>query len=229
VVLSIALVLAIFLLGLSASQFGVVIRDYTTNAVFAYRPFFVIASSAGTILVVPVLLVVDLICSTPLTSIIVVELSCLMVLSTLWIVVAGYTKSIFDVLYDGNCTLTELHFGERSIITCQTISAIGPISLTAAILLVAYTVFLFICCIIASSRGQKVWMNSVRLTSFFGPAEERGDKLDLTSNRHTIPVETFAWQNQQHLSMVTIDQYVVQQPAPPYYPQDWEVCVAQAV
>jgi len=226
VVLSIALILAIILLGLSASLFNVDIHNYTKNTIFAYRPLFEIACSAGNILAILTLLIVDLVRRGAFAPAIVVELSCLVGLSTLWVVVAVYTKGTFESIYSGSCALTEWYFEKRSITTCHIISAISPVALTIAALLLAYTTFLLICCLIASRCGRKVWLSSVRLASFFGPEREGWRNPGSALNRHTIPAGfalTLPPQSEQyHLSTVNSDQCVAQ-PAPPYFPRDWEV------
>jgi len=198
-VLSIALVLSIVLLGLGATLYNKIF-DIATD-VFVYRPLYIIASSAGTILVIPTLLIVDLLRSGAFTSMIVVELSVLLVLWVLWFVIAGIAKSTFDALYDGSCTLIEYYFSRHSATTCQTISAISPLAFSIAVLLLAYSVFLLICSIIASSRGQKVWLNSVQHTVFFGSAKSKG------------------YSDAGHPSMLNQDRHVTQQPTHPYYPQ----------
>jgi len=169
VVLVITFIFAISVLGISAGLANQVIKDIDTGATFISRPVLPFAISGLTILTFPILFIVDLIRTGAFTSMVVFELSWLLIVSILWFVTGASAMNTFTIIFGADCTLEEVYLSAKSADICHEFNALGALSYSSAALLMTYSLFLFICATIGSCRGQKTWTSSVKEAKFFAP------------------------------------------------------------
>ncbi|KAG6380821.1 hypothetical protein JVT61DRAFT_5206 [Boletus reticuloceps] len=117
-----------------------------------------VAVAVISLLTLPVMLVVDFIRSGAFTSMIVVELAWLYTLCILWVATAGQTVTGFGFDVSSSCDfLNPILNG-----ACQSAQAIEAFSFLNFIILFLYASVLSVMAVVAATRGQSVWLSSVK-------------------------------------------------------------------
>jgi len=164
VVLSLSITFAIIVLGLSAHLTSQSEEFFNVTFTFAALA---IASAVITVVTLPVLLIVDLLRNGAFTSMVVVELPWLFIVWVLWLAAGADTANANSLLFDSSCSFVR----EVFLPTCHEVQAIEGFSFLNWIMLMAYSIVVFVMAIIGSTRGHKTWTTSVKNANFLGPAE----------------------------------------------------------
>ncbi|KAH0837969.1 hypothetical protein J3R83DRAFT_6206 [Lanmaoa asiatica] len=161
-VLGVTTLFSLIVLAISANLISQTQQYFSITATFCALG---IAVAVISLVTLPVMLVVDIIRRGAFTSMVVVELAWLSTLWILWVATAGETVSGNNLSFPFGCDYVNTLYNGM----CQQTQAIEAFSFLNFIILLFYTGFLSVLAVIAASRGQSVWLSSVR-ESFDSPA-----------------------------------------------------------
>jgi len=186
ILLAVVVLFSFIVLALAAhltSVMDVFVDKYYSNS-FALA----IAVSVITILTINLLLIIDCIRIDATTSKIIAELIVLGLLGILWLATSTDTTS------HGNaktCTL----FGYAPQAECHEISALEAFSFLNWLILLGYTIALFVLSVVAGTRGNIVWNSSVKEANFSAPAtvpsRDGVSQPQTQQTLHTGPIQTY--------------------------------------
>ncbi|KAF8559976.1 hypothetical protein OG21DRAFT_1429300, partial [Imleria badia] len=157
---------SIIVLGVTANLIALIQQYYNETATFSILAITVAALSLVTL---SVMLVVDFLRHGAFMSMIVVELGWLFILCVLWVATAGETVSRFNISFPEGCDFRNTLLNGA----CQQVQVVQAFSFLNFIILLLYTIVLCVMAGIAASRGQDVWLSSVKESfgSSAGPAQ----------------------------------------------------------
>ncbi|KAG8219450.1 hypothetical protein J3R82DRAFT_377 [Butyriboletus roseoflavus] len=160
-VLGVTILFSVVELAVSASLISQSVQYYGITDVFCVLG---VAVAAISLMTLPVMLVVDILRRGAFTSMIAVELGWLSILWILWVAVAGETAYQVGAITSLGCTYVNTIVNGM----CQEVQAIEAFAFLNFIIILLYTGFLFVMTMVAASRGQSVWLSSVK-DSFGSP------------------------------------------------------------
>jgi len=154
-VLGLTTVFSIIELAVSANLISQFLYIGVTNDPASALGLAVAVISAVTL---PVMLVADIIRRGAFTSMIVVEITWLFILCILWVASAGTTTSRFNLYFPVGC----ISIYSIDIEICHEVQAIAAFAFLNFIIFLVYASALCVMAVIAATRGQSVWLSSVR-------------------------------------------------------------------
>ncbi|KAJ6516289.1 hypothetical protein C8R45DRAFT_239212 [Mycena sanguinolenta] len=164
VALSVVLAFSVIVLGLSAA-----LTSTTETYLDGYFEFaaLAIATSALTLLTLPVMIALEILQSgAAFTSMIIVELPWLSILWVLWLATGSDGAQAAQNVFVADCS----DYIPKIKAACQETSGIQAFAFLNWLILMAYTIFIFVLTIIAQTRKHTgVWRSSVAEAPFFTP------------------------------------------------------------
>ncbi|KIL01012.1 hypothetical protein PAXRUDRAFT_821019 [Paxillus rubicundulus Ve08.2h10] len=161
VVLALSTVFSVVVLGLAAHLLWLTSYWFAIYFIFCALG---VAAAGLSLLTLPVMLVTDFIRRGAFTSMVVVELVWLFILWILWVATAAEAVNTSTYYFPYGC----IDGGDPIVLqACHEVQAIEAFSFLVFIILLVYTVLLLISALVAASRGDRVWLSSVRETTFF--------------------------------------------------------------
>ncbi|TFK56240.1 hypothetical protein OE88DRAFT_723214 [Heliocybe sulcata] len=160
VILALASVFAVIALGIAADLMSLTETYFDETLIFC---ILAVVSACLTLLTLPVMIVLDMVRKGAFTSMVVFELAWLFVLWVLWLATAAdasYANSL--TFAGGSCDYINPYVNKA----CHEFGAAQAFSYLTWIILMGYTVTLLVFAIIGQTRGNKVWLASVRDNSF---------------------------------------------------------------
>jgi len=162
ILFSLSIVFAVIELGINAYFLSLTAPGYYIFSVLG------MATSLLTILTIPIMLIVDVMRRGAFTSMIVVELVWLFILWVLWVATGGEAAYTFNFYFPDGCIYANIYPTINAY--CNEVQAVEAFAFLNFLIFLIYTVLLLVFSIIASSRGQNVWMSSVKESTFFAPS-----------------------------------------------------------
>ncbi|KAF9225383.1 hypothetical protein BS17DRAFT_794966 [Gyrodon lividus] len=160
-VLALSTIFSIVVLGLAAHLIWLTIQYDNYYLIFCALG---IAAAVLSLVTLPVMLVTDFVRRGAFTSMIVVELVWLFILWVLWVATAGEAVSASNYYFTYGCIYTEDPLVNQA---CHEFQAVEAFAFLNFIILLLYTVFLLISALVATSRGNGIWLSSVKESTFF--------------------------------------------------------------
>ncbi|KAF9493347.1 hypothetical protein BDN71DRAFT_1108604 [Pleurotus eryngii] len=199
IILSLSLIFAVAVLGLSA-------RTTDTSILFlgGIAPFEIInlVIAPLTIVALSIILSVGAFRQNAITSMIWVEVTTLSILWAMWVMVAAFTTRVINLNFPLGCTAYIPFYLQL----CSKITAIQGLAWTVWVLLMGYSIILGIMACVATSRGISVWSKSVKDATFSHPASPNQDvqmppKLELQVNHQHAHLQSLQQANHQQPSL----------------------------
>ncbi|KAF9245725.1 hypothetical protein BU15DRAFT_70796 [Melanogaster broomeanus] len=160
-VLASSTLFSIVVLGLAAH-----ILSLTQQYLGSYFYFSALGIAAGVLSMVtlPLMVVLDFYRRGAFTSMIVVELVWLFILWVLWVATAAEAAVAVNFFFPFGCIYPEYPVTNQA---CHEMQATEAFSFLIFIILLVYTILLLISALVAASRGNGVWLSSVKESTFF--------------------------------------------------------------
>ncbi|EIW87105.1 hypothetical protein CONPUDRAFT_116163 [Coniophora puteana RWD-64-598 SS2] len=155
VTLSLSLLFSIIVLGLSAHLISLTLEYFNLYFVFCALG---VATAVLTFFTIPVMLIVDTMRQGAFTSMVVVELPWLFVLWILWVATGALTANADVFYFPEGC----IYINDITQQACQEFKAIEAFAFLNFILLMIYTIAILVCAIVSATRGNDVWLGSVK-------------------------------------------------------------------
>ncbi|KAG9224461.1 hypothetical protein CCMSSC00406_0007654 [Pleurotus cornucopiae] len=197
IVLSLSLIFAVAVLGLSA-------RTTDTSILFlgGIAPFEIINLVVAplTIVALSIILSVGAFRQNAITSMIWVEVTTLSIIWAMWVVVAVFATRVINFNFPLGCSAYIPFYLQL----CSQITAIQGLAWTVFVLLMGYSVILGIMACVATSRGIPVWSKSVKDATFSHPSLNQGVQM---------PPKPELQANHQHAHLQLPQQANYQQPS----------------
>ncbi|EPQ59699.1 hypothetical protein GLOTRDRAFT_125997 [Gloeophyllum trabeum ATCC 11539] len=163
VIFVLALVFSVIALGIAADLMSLTETYFNVTLIFC---ILAVVSASLTIISLPIMLTLDTVRQGAFTSTVVFELSWLFVLWVLWIATAAEATYSNGLIFPSGCGYINPKINQG----CQEFAAVQGFSFLTWIILMAYTIVLLVFAIIGTSRGNKVWLSSVRENNFLHPS-----------------------------------------------------------
>ncbi|KAI6153971.1 hypothetical protein BKA82DRAFT_4095928 [Pisolithus tinctorius] len=219
IVLALLVAFSLIVVGLSGHLISLTEEYYAFYFVFCALG---IATAALTIFTVPVMLIVDVVRRGAFTSMIIVELVWLSVLWVLWVATAAEAVSAGNTYFPSGCVYDKYPTVNEA---CREIQAVEAFSFLAFLVLLGYTIILLVFTCIAASRGNSLWLKSVKDSTFLAPSptappppQPMGQYQGTPAAQYQVPV-----QQPQYTGASGQHQYThspaSSHPQQPYYPQ----------
>ncbi|KIO06878.1 hypothetical protein M404DRAFT_416562 [Pisolithus tinctorius Marx 270] len=219
IVLALLVVFSLIVVGLSGHLISLTEEYYAFYFVFCALG---IATAVLTIFTVPVMLVVDVVRRGAFTSMIIVELVWLSVLWVFWVATAAEAVSAGNISFPSGCVYEKYATVNGA---CREIQAVEAFSFLAFFVLLGYTIVLLVFTCIAASRGNSLWLKSVKDSTFLAPSptappppQPMGHYQGTPAGQYQVPV-----QQPQYTGVSGQHQYTgspaSSHPQQPYHPQ----------
>ncbi|KAF8841942.1 hypothetical protein BDN67DRAFT_471233 [Paxillus ammoniavirescens] len=160
-VLASSTLFSIIVLGLAAHLLWLTLFWFNLYFIFCALG---VAAAGLSLLTLPVMLVTDFLRRGAFTSMVVVELVWLSILWVLWVATAAEAVNASTYYFPYGC----IDEGDPTVLqACHEIQAVEAFSFLIFIILMLYTVLLLISALVAASRGDRVWLSTVKDSTFF--------------------------------------------------------------
>ncbi|KZT20665.1 hypothetical protein NEOLEDRAFT_1182397 [Neolentinus lepideus HHB14362 ss-1] len=153
------LVFAVITLGVAADLLNLTETYFSDYLIFCVLA---VVSASLTIITLPIMIVLDIVRQGAFTSTVVFELSWLFVLWVLWLATAADTTNANSLSFGGSCDYINPYINRG----CQEFNVVEAFSYLIWIILMGYTITLLVLAIIGQTRGNEVWLTSVRDNAF---------------------------------------------------------------
>ncbi|KAG6332092.1 hypothetical protein ID866_6995, partial [Astraeus odoratus] len=159
-------VFSVIVLGICAHLISLTETYYAAYYTFAALG---VATAVLTLVTLPVMLAIDFLRTGAFTSKILVELIWLFILWVLWVATAGEAVNTVGSYLSAGCSIYD---GYPTLVqACYEVQAVEAFSFLAFFALLGYTITLLAFACIAASRGNSVWLSTVKETTFLAPAQ----------------------------------------------------------
>ncbi|KAG2138660.1 uncharacterized protein EDB93DRAFT_1299074 [Suillus bovinus] len=183
--------ITLFSLAIAFSLIALGLDAYFVSLTVPHNFYFVfsalgVATAVLTILTIPIMLILDFIRRGAVTSMIIFELSWLFILAILWVATAGEAVSTFNYYYPQGCDYRSGTWISDTISNhaqslpgsdvetyCMELQAVEAFAFLNFFIFLGYTAVLLVFSIIGSSRGNGVWMYSVKEAKFLSQNSSR--------------------------------------------------------
>jgi len=156
VTLCLSFVLAVTVMDLSSHLTSFTVSFEGKATVFA---LLAVASAGLTILTLPIMLIIDYLCNGAFASSVLVELIWLGILSAIWLTTGVDGADSINTSFLGGCVSNA---DVALSIACHDSVGVIALSFINFLLLLAYSMTLFVFATISSNRGHSVWASSIK-------------------------------------------------------------------